>query len=155
MSVLVPLLLAGAYVVFEGKPAERVSATTNTAVPTSGITIDSEVLRDSAVANVRPVPVTPPRARIAPRRTVQSRPVAPPPVARAPGVLQMLVTPWASVSIDGRAGLRRARGADTLVAGIPHRLHFVRPGFATIDTTVTLRPGEQRLLEVQMTATKP
>jgi len=154
-SLLVPLLLAGVYVVFQGKPAEPVSATTTTTVPASGITIDSEVPRDSAVTNVKPVPVAPPRARIVASRPARSRPVATAPVARAPGVLQMLVTPWASVSIDGRAGLRLARGADTLVAGIPHRLQFARPGFATIDTTVTLRPGEQRLLEVQMTPKKP
>jgi hypothetical protein len=163
VSVLVPLLLAGAYVVFQGKPAEPLGATATTAVLTSGIKIDSEALRDSTVTNVTPVPVMPRQVQIAPSRTAPSRPVAvrrvelrtASVVARATGVLQMLVTPWASVSIDGRAGLRRARGADTLVAGIPHRLHFARPGFATIDTTVTLRPGEQRLLEVQMTATKP
>ena len=73
----------------------------------------------------------------------------------APGVLHTLVTPWASVSINGRPGVRRARGSDTLPAGVLHRLRFERPGFATVDTTVTLRPGEQRVLEIQMTPTAP
>src|SRR5262245_44327414 len=75
--------------------------------------------------------------------------------ALAPGVLQMLVTPWATVSIDGRGATPRARGADTLAAGIPHRLRFERPGFVTINSTVVLHPGERRMMEIRMTPMTP
>jgi hypothetical protein len=73
----------------------------------------------------------------------------------APGIVQMLVTPWAIVSIDGRTGVPRARGVDTLSARVRHRLRFERPGFVTIDTTVTLQSGEQRVVEIQMIPRKP
>ena len=79
--------------------------------------------------------------------------VRPAPVA--PGVLRMLITPWANVSIDGRSLGRRDRGEDTLPAGIPHRLRFERDGFVTVDTTVTLQPGEVRLLRILLTARNP
>jgi serine/threonine protein kinase len=72
-----------------------------------------------------------------------------------PGVLQMLVTPWAYVSIDGLPRGQRTRGVDTLPAGRAHRLHFERVGFVTVDTTVMLRSGEQRLLKIQMTPRNP
>ena len=86
---------------------------------------------------------------VAPRAPVRSAgPVA-------PGVVQMLVTPWALVSIDGHAAQHRARWVDTLSARVPHRMHFERPGFVTFDTIVTLQPGEQRVLEIQMTPRKP
>ena len=75
------------------------------------------------------------------------------PAAR--GVVQMLVTPWAFVVLDGRAMLQRTRWVDTLSARVPHRMHFERPGFVTFDTIVTLQPGEQRVLEIQMTPRKP
>jgi hypothetical protein len=87
----------------------------------------------------------------------------PPPVAPAkvtvkapvaPGIVQMLVMPWAFVSIDGHEAVHRARGVDTLSAGVRHRLRFERPGFVTFDTTVTLQPGEQRVLEIQLTPRK-
>lgn len=158
-SVIVPFLLAGAYLLLQGRPAEPLGATTTASLPPSDVAVEHE-------PNVPPVDVTPRPAPLAPRVTVRPRPKPRPAavtrvarrtdlVARAPGLLEMLVTPWASVSIDGRAAIRRARGVDTLVAGIPHRVRFERPGFATIDTIVTLRSGEQRLLDVQMTATKP
>jgi uncharacterized protein YjdB len=72
----------------------------------------------------------------------------------APGIVQMLVMPWAFVSIDGHAAVHRARGVDTLSAGVQHRLRFERPGFVTFDTTVMLQPGEQRVLEIQLTPRK-
>jgi len=65
-------------------------------------------------------------------------------------VVRLLVSPWANLSIDGvRRGLR-TRGEDTVTAGVRHRLRFEREGFVTVDTSVTLRPGEQRLLRIQM-----
>jgi hypothetical protein len=107
-----------------------------------------------------PVPVKPAApVPVRPAAPVTVKPAAP--VAMRPagpagrGVLQMLVTPWAYVFIDGRAGQQRARGVDTLSAGVRHRLRFAREGFETFDTIVTLRPGEQRIMEVQMTPRKP
>jgi hypothetical protein len=75
--------------------------------------------------------------------------------ASGKGVLQTLIQPWAYVSIGGLPRGQRTRGVDTVPAGVPHRLRFERPGFVTIDTIVTLRPGEQRLLRIQMTPRNP
>ena len=72
-----------------------------------------------------------------------------------PAVLRMLVSPWANVSIDGRARGQRVRGEDTLEAGVPHRLRFTRDGYQTIDTVLTLRPAEQRLLRILMKRRAP
>ena len=84
--------------------------------------------------------------------TISVRAAAP----RAPGVLQMLIVPtWAYVSIGGLSRGQRVRGVDTLPAGVPHRIRFERDGFTTIDTTVTLRAGEQRLIRIQMTPRNP
>jgi hypothetical protein len=67
----------------------------------------------------------------------------------------MLVSPWAYVSIDGRARGQRVRGEDTLEAGVTHRLRFTRDGYQTIDTVLTLRPAEQRLLRILMKRRAP
>jgi len=77
------------------------------------------------------------------------------PAPGPPGVLQMLVTPWANVTVDGVPRGQRTRGVDTLSAGVPHRLRFEHAGFVTMDTTTTLQPGEQRLLRIQMTPRNP
>ena len=77
------------------------------------------------------------------------------PAPGPPGVLQMLVTPWANVTVDGVPRGQRTRGVDTLSAGVPHRLRFEHAGFVTMDTTTTLQPGEQRLLRIQLTPRNP
>ena len=78
-------------------------------------------------------------------------------VTGTPGkaVLQMLVQPWAFVSIGGLPRGQRTRGVDTVPAGVPLRLRFEREGFVRVDTIVTLRSGEQRLLRIQMTPRDP
>jgi len=69
-----------------------------------------------------------------------------------PGVLQLLVErAWAYVSIGGLPRGQRTRLVDTLPAGVPLRLHLEREGYETIDTTVTLQSGEQRLVRILMT----
>jgi hypothetical protein len=80
-----------------------------------------------------------------------------PPIRRGQGtaVLRMLVSPWANVTIDGQARGQRVRGEDTLSAGVPHRLRFTREGYQTVDTTMTLRPAEQRLLRILMKRRTP
>jgi len=90
---------------------------------------------------------------------VRSAPVTvtvPPRAPSRPGILQMLIVPaWAYVFIDGVARGQRTRGLDTLAARVTHRLRFERDGFETIDTTVTLRPGEQRLITIQIKRRSP
>jgi len=72
------------------------------------------------------------------------------------GILQMVIVPtWSFVSINGLPKGQRQRGVDTLPSGIAYRLHFERDGFVSVDTTVTLKPGEQRLLRIQMTPRNP
>jgi serine/threonine protein kinase len=90
-------------------------------------------------------------------RVVAAARAVPPPVRRAQGtgVLRMLISPWASVTIDGRARGQRVRGEDTLAAGVPHRLRFSRDGYQTVDTTMTLQPSEQRLLRILMKRRTP
>jgi hypothetical protein len=76
-----------------------------------------------------------------------------PPTPLAPATLQLLVVPYANVSIDGHGWGQRERLEQTLAAGI-HRLRFEREGFATVDTSVTLNPNETRLVRIQMTRSR-
>jgi hypothetical protein len=62
----------------------------------------------------------------------------------------MVVSPWATVSIDGLPRGQRTRGADTLPAGVVHHVRFERNGFVSLDTAVTLEAGEQRLLRIEL-----
>jgi serine/threonine-protein kinase len=82
-------------------------------------------------------------------------PQPPPPTARRTAILRMLVAPWADVTIDGQARGRRTRGEDTLVAGVPHRVQFAREGYVPVDTLVTLRPAERRLIRILLTRRVP
>ena len=65
-------------------------------------------------------------------------------------VLQVLVQPWANMTIDGASRGPSTRVVETLTAGVLHRLRFERATYGTVDTTLTLRSGEQRLLQIQM-----
>jgi hypothetical protein len=67
----------------------------------------------------------------------------------------MLIQPWANVSIDGRSRGQRDKAQDTLSSRIAHRLRFERDGFVTLDSTVTLQPGELRLLRIHLTPRNP
>ena len=73
-----------------------------------------------------------------------------------PGVLQILIVPtWANVIIDGVSRGQRSRDVDTLSSRAGHRVRFERQDYVTIDSTLTLQPGEQRLLKIQMTPRRP
>lgn len=72
------------------------------------------------------------------------------PSSKGIGLLQVMVTPWANLKIDGVDRGARTRSADSVSAGVPHRLRFDRPGFESVDTSVTLRPGERRLIQIQL-----
>jgi serine/threonine-protein kinase len=65
------------------------------------------------------------------------------------GVLQVLIRPWANVFIDGAAHGSNTRLVDTLAVG-RHTLRFERDGFVTVDTTVTLQPGQTLQLRIRM-----
>jgi hypothetical protein len=99
---------------------------------TASVTAQIEGVR-SAVAVVTVVPAGPPR----------------------PAILEMVIVPWAYVSIDGLPRGQRTRGVDTLPSAVLHRVHFEREGFASFDTTVTLRPGERLRLTHQMRPRTP
>ncbi len=71
------------------------------------------------------------------------------PAAPQTGILQIMVTPWANVWIDNVSYGQMSRSVNTLRAG-RHMLRFVKDGFVTVDTLVTLRPGSRQLLRVQM-----
>jgi Big-like domain-containing protein len=90
---------------------------------------------------------------------VQSAPVAVtvvPAGPSPPGILRMLIVPtWLYVSIDGLPRGQRTRAVDTLPSGVVHRLHFERDGFIPVDTTIKLRPGETRLLTIQVRPRTP
>lgn len=67
---------------------------------------------------------------------------APPPVAPQPGVLVVSITGgWASIYIDDTLRREGRTCRDTLAAG-EHSLRLERPGFVTVDTTVTVESGE-------------
>lgn len=89
------------------------------------------------------------------REGVTSTPVTVTVVPTGPAgkaVLQLLIVPtWAYVSIDGIPRGQRTRGVDTVPSGT-HRVRLERSGFQSVDTTVTLRPGEQKLLRIHMIA---
>lgn len=76
-----------------------------------------------------------------------------PPAAGQLGVLQMRISPWANVSINGVALGPKTLVVDTLIPGT-HLLRFERDGFVTRDTTITLRAGEIVRLVIRMEPVK-
>jgi serine/threonine protein kinase/uncharacterized protein YjdB len=85
----------------------------------------------------------------------RSTPTAVTVIPAGPAILEMVVMPWAYVSINGLPRGQRTRGADTLPPGVVHRVHFERDGFISFDTTVTLRPGDRLRLTHQMRPRNP
>jgi len=113
---------------------------------------DSQITAPAVGEETESVPAPEPPEPQPTSTTPVQEPLAAP---QEPAVLQMLISPvWARVSIDGISRGSRARGVDTLQAGI-HRLRFERAGYVTVDTTVNLRPGELLRLRVQMRQRNP
>ncbi len=83
------------------------------------------------------------------RRLPPPEPARPAPAPERPGVLQVLIRPWANVFIDGTAHGSNTRFIDTLAAG-SYRLRFEREGYITVDTIITLRPGQELQLRIRM-----
>jgi len=142
------VVLAIGVVVYSSRSPAR-SSTPLVALPPGNPRGDTAPKVESlTVESPTPAPAPSPRRRETART---ARPAAAPPAAPAPGVLRMIVSPWAYVSIDGSGRGSRRGGTDTLTSGVPHRLRFERDGFVTVDTDVTLHSGKEFLLKVQMT----
>ncbi len=88
-------------------------------------------------------------AGVAAAPTPSQPPAAQPPAGAQLGILQMRLTPPASVTINGESKGAKAMLVDTLIPGT-HLLHFEREGFVTKDTTITLKPGETLRLTIRM-----
>jgi len=73
----------------------------------------------------------------------------PPPVVE-PGLLQMRITPVAYVWLDGDSLGDMNRLEVNMTPGIRHVLRFQREGFATLDTTLVLQPGETRQWSISL-----
>ncbi len=81
---------------------------------------------------------------------------APPPASRqAPAATLIIRLPagWARIYVDGELRGERPVHREELPPGT-HTLRFERPGFAAVDTTVTLRAGTN-VLEIRMRRTSP
>ncbi|UCF39805.1 MAG: protein kinase [Gemmatimonadota bacterium] len=85
--------------------------------------------------------------RVPPPQPVQQQPARQPQPQR--GVLDVMIRPWANVFVDGTARGSNTRLVDTLAAG-EHTLRFERDGFTTVDTTVTLQPGQTMQVRIRM-----
>jgi serine/threonine-protein kinase len=101
-----------------------------------------------------PVPTRPSPAAIAP--TPAATPAAPPPrpappavVAPAYGRLQVVVRPWAEVTVDGRpAGTTPFRPLE-LPAG-EHTIGFTHPDYKPFQRKVTIAAGQTSRLEIDL-----
>jgi predicted Ser/Thr protein kinase len=94
-----------------------------------------------------PQPVVPPEHD----STTQAVPQAEPPDPGPPGVLVVRIRGgWANIFVDD-VFKRRAQFTlpDTLPPG-EHRIRLERQGFFTVDTTVTLRPNERRMITIPL-----
>src|SRR6266511_614481 len=87
----------------------------------------------------------------------ERRPIATPPPAprQAPAATLIIRLPagWARIYVDGDLRGERPVHREELPPGT-HTLRFERPGFAAVDTTVTLRAGTN-VLEIRLRRTSP
>jgi len=91
-----------------------------------------------------PVVATPPLSQ-----TRGQQPPETPPL----GFLRIGVSPWANVTINGRRIEQVTIRVDTVPAG-EYTLRFEHPDLNTVDTTVTVRPGEATLVRIQLSGTR-
>jgi hypothetical protein len=83
-------------------------------------------------------------------RPAEATPAPPAGPAARPAVLVIRVTGgWARIYVDNVLRREGTSHRDTLPAGT-HRVRLEREGFATVDTTVTLRAGEEQLLAISL-----
>jgi serine/threonine-protein kinase len=136
--------------------APEPSLATAPAVPVaSAVRTDSRDRGTGASSRVSPPPViaaAPASPTLAPRSTpgTTTAPApSPSPAARASGVLQVVVRPWAEVTIDGVAVGTTPFRPLTLGAGV-HTIAFSHPDYKTFQRKVTIQPNEAARLEVDL-----
>lgn len=94
----------------------------------------------SAVASAAPSPLAPVAPTPAPETAAASGPAATPAPSRE-GRLQVLATPWADVSVDGRTVDMTPMPPLPLPAG-PHTVMLTHPQYKPYTRRVTIHPGE-------------
>jgi hypothetical protein len=73
----------------------------------------------------------------------------------AAGVLRVLLTTWANVTVDGNGRGQPSHLEIPVSSRTPHVLRFERVGYETVDTTVILQPGETLTLRINMKQRTP
>ena len=106
----------------------------------------------------RPPPVErrPADAAAAPPTTRAAEPAAggavplPTPAATTTAMLQIAVRPAAQVFIDGQALGERTRFQHEVRADVPHALRFMKDGYVTLDTLVTVQAGGRQVVNIAL-----
>jgi hypothetical protein len=65
------------------------------------------------------------------------------------GTLRIIVLPWASIEIDGKAVGTTPLSPVQLAPG-PHKVRVLNPGFRPLNRTVTIVPGQTATLRVNL-----
>jgi hypothetical protein len=112
------------------------------------VTISARVVEDA--------PARPREAVVATRspqpgpRGAQPPPTTPAAPPAAPGTLQLLVQPWANVTIDNGRTRPEERRLELQLAPGKHRIRLENPNTLTVDTTFEIVSGAPTLLRIQM-----
>ncbi|UCG85609.1 MAG: serine/threonine protein kinase [Gemmatimonadota bacterium] len=93
------------------------------------------------------------RAREIRQQPTEPRPLAPPPEPE-PGFLRISARPWANVLMNGRFVEQVTARLDTVAPG-EYNLRFERPGFISVDTTVTVQSGQLTAILIRLTQGTP
>ncbi len=139
----------------EGRHIVQMSAkgyeqTLDTITVAAGATVSMRFSGRAVPAPAAPAPET---------RLPTQQPAAPvaQPTAPAPQPSVLVVRTlggWARIYVDNALRREGTSHRDTLPSGT-HVLRFERDGYVTLDTTVTLRPGETQIVTVTMRARNP
>jgi len=128
-----------------------------TSIPAPPTTLPPLVVSEKTpLATASPVPTRRPVPRSSPTVVETAAPppaAAPPPVSLAAspggGFLQLLVVPWAEVSVDGRA-LGRLKSEKLPLGPGAHTVRLVHPDYQPLQRKVTILPGETMKLVIEM-----
>lgn len=127
----------------------RVGGGTAAALLLAGVAL-WRVNRNSRASSLAPSIPTAPAAAPAVTAPASTPPVPPPRTVQAPMAVLIirLAGGWARIYVNGELRGERPVHREELPPGT-HALRFERPGFASIDTTVTLRAGNN-VLEIAL-----
>jgi len=101
-----------------------------------------------AVATPPPAPATV-AARPAPALTPSPPPPAPAEAVTGSGMLQVIVHPWAEVTIDGTLVGTTPLDRISLSAGT-HTVRLRHPGYEVVEREVTIQPGQTERLRINL-----